>query len=67
MRDMAAFGGGAALVNQSQNPMAPQTDYIKLHHAERDSLELIGAIGTKDARWIGDGVEARVLGLYQRR
>ncbi|WFD21060.1 hypothetical protein MCAP1_003316 [Malassezia caprae] len=66
MRDMAAFGGGAALMNQSQNPMAPQTDYIKLHHAERDSLELIGAIGTKDARWVGDGVEARVLGLYQR-
>ena len=67
MRDMAAFGGGAALVNQSQNPMAPQTDYVKLHHAERDSLELIGAIGPKDVRWIGDGLEARVLGLYEQR
>ena len=67
MRDMAAFGGGAALVNQSQNPMAPQTDYVKLHQAERDRLELIGAVGTKDARWIGDGIEARVLGLYARR
>ncbi|WFD28538.1 hypothetical protein MNAN1_003550 [Malassezia nana] len=64
MRDMAAFGSGAALVNQTQNPMAPQTDHIKLHHAERDSLELIGAVGTKEVRWIGDGIEARVLDLY---
>lgn len=63
MRDMAAFGGGAALVNQTQMP-GQVVDHAKLHEAERDSLELIGAVTTKDVTWIGDGVEERVLQWY---
>ena len=64
MRDMAAFGAGAAMMQQQPQMPGQQVDHAKLHAAERDSLELIGAVSTKDARWIGDGIEARVLGAY---
>lgn len=64
MRDMAAFGAGAgAAMMQNQMP-GQQMDYAKLHAAERDSLELIGAMSTKDALWVGDGIESRVLSMY---
>ena len=64
MRDMAAFGAGAAMMQQQPQMPGQQVDHAKLHAAERESLELIGAVSTKDARWIGDGIEARVLGAY---
>lgn len=61
MRDMAAFGG-MAMMNE---PMPGQVvDHAKLHADERDSLELIGAVGPKDIRWVGDGIEQRVLRMY---
>lgn len=40
-------------------------DHAKLHLAERDSLQLIGAGQKTDGvRWVGDKIEARVLALY---
>ena len=63
MRDVAAFGGGAALLNNQQMP-GQQVDHAKLHVAERESLKLIGAVNVKGVKWVGDGIEARVLDLY---
>ena len=63
-RDMAAMSGAAAPM-QAMNPAAPgqAPDFEKLHHAERDNLELVGLEDSK-IRWIGDGIEDRVLALY---
>lgn len=51
------------------NPTAPgqAPDFAKLHQAERDNLELLGLDileNKTDVRWIGDGIEDRVLALY---
>lgn len=63
-RDMAAMSGAAAPM-QAMNPAAPgqAPDFEKLHHAERDNLELVG-LEDSSVRWIGDGIEDRVLALY---
>lgn len=63
-RDMAAMGAGAASM-QAMNPAAPgqAPDFEKLHLAERDNLELAG-LEDSSVRWIGDGIEDRVLALY---
>ena len=63
MRDVAAVGGGAALLINQQMP-GQQVDLATLHVAERESLKLIGAVNVKGVKWVGDGIEARVLGLY---
>ncbi|WFD00189.1 hypothetical protein MYAM1_002936 [Malassezia yamatoensis] len=55
--------GGAAMMMQEQMP--GQVDYVKLHTAEKDSLELMGAIRKNDSvSWVGEGIESRVLALY---
>lgn len=62
-RDMAMGAGGAALMMQEQVP--GQVDHAKLHAAEKDSLELMGASQKKDSvAWVGDRIEDRVLALY---
>ncbi|CDU26281.1 related to AIM27-member of a transmembrane complex required for efficient folding of proteins in the ER [Sporisorium scitamineum] len=63
-RDMAAMSGAAAPM-QAMNPAAPgqAPDFEKLHLAERDNLELVG-LEDSSIRWIGDGIEDRVLALY---
>lgn len=55
---MAAMAGAAAPTAPGQAP-----DFEKLHQAERDNLELVGLDDSK-VRWIGDGIEDRVLALY---
>lgn len=61
---MAAMSGAAAPM-QVMNPAAPgqAPDFEKLHLAERDNLELVGLEDSK-IRWIGDGIEDRILALY---
>lgn len=61
---MAAMSGAAASM-QTLNPAAPgqSPEFDKLHHAERDNLELAG-LDDSPIRWIGDGIEDRVLALY---
>ncbi|SNX87284.1 related to AIM27 - member of a transmembrane complex required for efficient folding of proteins in the ER [Melanopsichium pennsylvanicum] len=63
-RDMAAMSGAAGL-QMGANPAAPgqAPDFEKFHLAERDNLELVGLEDSK-VRWIGDGIEDRVLALY---
>ncbi|PWZ03864.1 transmembrane protein [Testicularia cyperi] len=63
-RDMAAMSGAAASM-QGMNPAAPgqAPDFAKMHLAERDNLELVG-LDSSNTRWIGDGIEDRVLALY---
>lgn len=50
---------------QGMNPAAPgqAPDFAKMHLAERDNLELVG-VDNSTVRWIGDGIEDRVLALY---
>ncbi|WFD32645.1 hypothetical protein MSPP1_003694 [Malassezia sp. CBS 17886] len=61
-RDMAAMGGAAAAaLGPPAGLPGPVTDYAKLHEAERDSLALITS---SEMRWVGDGVEERVLSMY---
>lgn len=62
---MAAMSGAAAPMAGLMGGGAPgQTpDFEKLHLAERDNLELVGLEDSK-IRWIGDGIEDRVLALY---
>lgn len=60
---MAAMGAGATLMMQEQVP--GQVDHAKLHAAEKDSLELMGASQKNDCvAWVGDRIEDRVLALY---
>ena len=60
---MAAMGGAAVMMNEGMPGQV--VDHAKLHLAERDSLQLIGAGQKTDGvRWVGDKVEARVLALY---
>ncbi|KAN0065655.1 hypothetical protein ACQY0O_000785 [Thecaphora frezii] len=74
-RDMSLMSGASPMAGM--NPAAPgqAPDYAKLHLAERDNLELV-AIDLVDPsasaarssaaqpRWIGDGIEDRVLAMY---
>ncbi|PWN36853.1 uncharacterized protein FA14DRAFT_169783 [Meira miltonrushii] len=59
-RDMAAMSNMGA----GASPMGQQPDYKKLHAQEKESLELAGS-DTK-AKWIGDGIEGRVLAMYAK-
>ncbi|EPQ27461.1 uncharacterized protein PFL1_04999 [Pseudozyma flocculosa PF-1] len=73
-RDMALMAGNSPM--GAMNPAAPgqAPDYAKLHLAERDNVQLVGidlvdpsAASRKastEARWIGDGIEDRVLAMY---
>lgn len=57
MAAMSTLGAGAS-------PMGPQQpDYKKLHAQEKESLELVGS--EPKSKWIGDGIEARVLEMYK--
>lgn len=62
-RDMAmgAAAPMAGMMNPAATGQAP--DFEKVHLAERDNLELVGLEDSK-TRWIGDGIEDRVLALY---
>jgi hypothetical protein len=59
MAAMSTMGAAGA------SPMGPaQPDFKKLHGQEKESLELAGS--DPNPSWIGDGIEARVLSMYQR-
>lgn len=62
-RDVAVMGGAAAAA--AMPAPGQMTDHAKLHAAERDNLELLAAQAGKKQRWVGDGIEARVLRLYK--
>ncbi|KDN49925.1 transmembrane protein [Tilletiaria anomala UBC 951] len=73
-RDMAAMGNMAGAGMPGLPGQTP--DVAKIHAAERDNLELAG-LDLLDLvnrpspppgvrRWIGDGIEGRVLALYTR-
>lgn len=63
-RDMAAMSGAAApMAGMMGGAPGQAPDFEKLHLAERDNLELVGVEDSK-IRWIGDGIEDRVLALY---
>lgn len=62
-RDMAAMGAAAPMAGMMGGAPGQAPDFEKLHLAERDNLELVGLEDSQN-RWIGDGIEDRVLALY---
>ena len=71
-RDMAAMGNmaGAGMMGAP----GQQPDFAKIHSTERDNLQLVGLdlldLANRPSpppgmrRWVGDGIESRVLALY---
>lgn len=66
-RDMAAMSAmGQGAMGQGMSPMGPQQpDYAKLQGQEKESLDLAGS--DKRTKWIGQGIEQRVLTMYRER
>lgn len=64
MAAMSAMGQGA--MTGGANPMGPSSpDYAKLQGQEKESLDLAGS--DTRTKWIGQGIEQRVLAMYRQR
>jgi len=58
--------GPAAAMPMPGGMPGQMTDQARVHQGERDTLELIAphVQDDKKLRWLGDGIETRVLAMY---